>query len=159
MSFVIDFNEEEVSKGFELVAEGKYEATIVNAKSEVFEGNPNIAFDVEIRSDVPQAHQGVKIQYNTLYLVSTVAEFEENTKNKRNSFLKACGYSGKQKLNLDEVVRNIIGKPVLVYVKHKASKKDPEQKFAHVTFVAESKVNPSAQEMPSIQVGEKDLPF
>lgn len=159
MGFKINFDEENVSKGFELVAEGKYEATIINAKAEVFEGNPNIAFDVEIRSDVTQEHQGAKVLYNTLYLTSSVEEYKENTIKKRNSFLVACGYKGKADLDLDEVVRNIIGKPVLVYIKHKPSKKDPKQNFANVSFVAESKVNPPVQDVPPIKVGESDLPF
>ncbi|MEX3621887.1 DUF669 domain-containing protein [Viridibacillus arvi] len=159
MGFKINFDEENTSKGFELVEEGKYEATILNAKAEVFEGNPNIAFDVEIRSDVNQPHQGAKVLFNTLYLTSTVEEYKENTEKKRNSFLVACGYKGKQNLDLDEVVRNILGKSVLVYIKHKPSKKDPNQKFANVSFVAESKVNPPVPQGPPIVVGDDDLPF
>lgn len=159
MGFKINFDETNVSKGFELVAEGKYEATIINAKAEVYEGSPNIAFDVEIRSDVNQAHQGVKVLYNTLYLTSTVEEYKESTIQKRNSFLVACGYKGKSDLDLDEVVRNIIGKSVLVYIKHKPSKKDPNQKFANVSFVVESKVNPPQPSGPPITVGSDDLPF
>lgn len=159
MGFVIEFNEENTSKGFELVAEGKYEATIADAKVDVYDGNPNIGFDVLIRSDVNQPHQGALVQYNTLYLTSTVSEYKESTEQKRNSFLVACGYKGKQKLDLDEVVRNIVGKPVLVYIKHKPSKKDPNQKFANVSFVAESKVNSPQPSGPPITVGSDDLPF
>lgn len=159
MGFKINFDEENTSKGFELVEEGKYEATIINAKAEVFEGNPNIAFDVEIRSDFTQPHQGAKVLYNTLYLTSTVEEYKESTEKKRNSFLVACGYKGKQNLDLDEVVRNIIGKSVYVYIKHKASKKDPSQKFANVSFVAESKINPPQPTHEPIVVGDDDLPF
>lgn len=55
MGFKIDFDETNVSTGnFEMVEEGKYEATIINAKAEEFQGNYNIGFDVEIRSDVEQ---------------------------------------------------------------------------------------------------------
>lgn len=159
MGFKINFDEENVSTGFELVEEGKYEVTIINAKAEEFQGNWNIGFDVEIRSDVNQKHQGSKILYNTLYLTSSNPEYKESTEKKRNSFLVACGYKGKQNLDLDEVVRNIIGKSVLAYVKHVEDKKDPNKKYARVSFVAESKVNPPAPQGPPINVGSDDLPF
>lgn len=159
MSFKINFDEENVSTGFELVEEGKYEVTIINAKAEQFQGNWNIGFDVEIRSDVTQNHQGAKILYNTLYLTSNNAEYAESTEKKRNSFLVACGYSGKQSLDLDDVVRNIIGKSVYAYVKHVDDKKDASRKYARVSFVAESKVNPPQPTSAPIEVGSDDLPF
>lgn len=159
MSFKINFDEENVSTGFELVEEGKYEVTIINAKSEEFQGNYNIGFDVEVRSDVNQKHQGSKILYNTIYLSSNNPDYAENTQKKLNSFLVACGYSGKQSLDLDEVVRNIIGKSVYAYVKHVDDKNDPNRKYAKVSFVAESKVNPPESSGPSITVGDDDLPF
>lgn len=159
MGFKINFDEENVSTGFELVEEGKYEVTIINAKAEEFQGNYNIGFDVEIRSDVDQKYQGAKILYNTIYLTSSNPEYKESTEKKRNSFLVACGYTGKQSLDLDEVVRNIIGKSVYAYVKHVQDKNDPNKKYPRVSFVAESKVNPPAPQGPTITVGEEDLPF
>lgn len=160
MSFKINFDSENVSTGeFQLVAEGKYEASIINAEAKEWQGQYSIGFDVEIRSDVEQKHQGAKVLYNTLYLSSTNPEYAENTEKKRNSFLVACGYSGKQSLDLNEVVKNIIGKSVLVYIKHVEDKNDKERKYPRVTFVAESKVNPPQPTGPSIVVGEDDLPF
>lgn len=158
MGFKIDFDETNVSTGnFEMVEEGKYEATIINAKAEEFQGNYNIGFDVEIRSDVEQKHQGAKVLYNTLYLTSSIPDYKESTEKKRNSFLVACGYKGKQSLDLEQVVKEIIGKPVLVYVKHRKNKDD--KTFPHVTFVAESKVNSPQPTGPVITVGEDKLPF
>lgn len=159
MGFKINFDEENVSSGFEIVEEGKYEVTIINAKAEEFQGNWNIGFDVEIRSDVTQKHQGAKILYNTLYLTSSNPEYKESTEKKRNSFLVACGYKGKQNLDLEEVVKNIMGKSVLAYVKHVQDKKDSTKKYARVSFVAESKVNPPQPSGPPITVGSDDLPF
>ncbi|MGE7020442.1 DUF669 domain-containing protein [Solibacillus cecembensis] len=157
MGFKIDFDENNVLTGeFELVAEGKYEATILNAKAEEFQGNWNIGFDVEIRSDVTQKHQGAKVLYNTLYLSSSNPEYKESTEKKRNSFFVACGYKGKQSLDLEQVVNEIIGKAVYVYIKHRTKN---DKTFPHVTFVAESKVNPPVQQGAPIVVGEDDLPF
>ena len=67
MGFKINFDEEKVSTGFGLVEEGKYEVTIVTAEAKEWQGQYSIGFDVEIRSDVEQKHQGAKVLYNTLY--------------------------------------------------------------------------------------------
>lgn len=164
MSFKINFDEENVSTGeFQLVAEGKYEASIINAEAKEWQGQYSIGFDVEIRSDVNQKHQGAKVLYNTLYLSSANPKYAENTEKKRNSFLVACGYSGRQSLELDEVVKNIIGKNVLVYIKHVEDKNDKERKYPRVSFVAPSKVSknedPFANNNGPIEVSEDDLPF
>lgn len=159
MGFKINFDEENVSTGFELVKEGKYEVTIVNAKAEEFQGNHNIGFDVEIRSDFAQEHQGAKILYNTIYLSSSNPEYAESTQKKLNSFLVACGYTGKTQLDLNEVVNNIIGKSVYAYVKHRPDKNDATRVYPYVSFVAESKLNAPEPTGPAINVGDDDLPF
>ncbi|PFP72667.1 porphobilinogen deaminase, partial [Bacillus cereus] len=66
MSFKFKFDEENVSQGFGLVEEGKYEVTIIAAEAKEWQGQYSIGFDVEIRSDIEQKHQGAK--NNTLYL-------------------------------------------------------------------------------------------
>lgn len=71
----------------------------------------------------------------------------------------ACGSSGKQSLDLNEVVKNIIGKSVLVYIKHVEDKNDKERKYPRVTFVAQSKVNPPQPSGPPITVGSDELLF
>ncbi|MED3353406.1 DUF669 domain-containing protein, partial [Bacillus thuringiensis] len=137
MSFKFKFDEENVSQGFGLVEEGKYEVTMIAAEAKEWQGQYSIGFDVEIRSDIEQKHQGAKILYNTLYLTSSNPDYKEDTEKKRNSFLKACGYTGKQELDLNAVVHEILGKTVLAYVKHETKN---DKTFAKVKFVAPSNV-------------------
>jgi len=87
MSF-FKFDEENVNTGFELVVEGKYETVITNAVAgKTQNGKDKLAVDFEIRSDLPQNHQGAKILYNMF-------TFEHEVSMKIvNSLLKACGFS------------------------------------------------------------------
>ncbi|HFU7087185.1 TPA: DUF669 domain-containing protein [Bacillus cereus] len=156
MSFKFKFDEENVSQGFGLVEEGKYEVTILTAEENEWQGQYSIGFGVEIRSDIEQKHQGAKILYNTLYLTTNIEDYKEDTERKRNSFLKACGYTGKQELDLAVVVREIVGKTVLAYVKHETKN---DKTFAKVKFVAPSNVTPPQLSGPPINVGDDDLPF
>ncbi|MGG0360365.1 DUF669 domain-containing protein [Bacillus tropicus] len=156
MSFKFKFDEENVSQGFGLVEEGKYEVTIIAAEAKEWQGQYSIGFDVEIRSDIEQKHQGAKILYNTLYLTSSNQDYKEDTEKKRNSFLKACGYTGKQELDLNAVVHEILGKTVLAYVKHETKN---DKTFAKVKFVAPSNATPLQLSGPPISVGDDDLPF
>lgn len=156
MSFKFKFDEENVSQGFGLVEEGKYEVTIIAAEAKEWQGQYSIGFDVEIRSDIEQKHQGAKILYNTLYLTSNIQDYKEDTEKKRNSFLKACGYTGKQELDLTAVVRDILGKTVLAYVKHETKN---DKTFAKVKFVAPSNATLLQPSGPPISVGDDDLPF
>ncbi|MEK4745861.1 DUF669 domain-containing protein [Bacillus sp. FSL R9-9481] len=156
MSFKFKFDEENVSQGFGLVEEGKYEVTMIAAEAKEWQGQYSIGFDVEIRSDIEQKHQGAKILYNTLYLTNSNQDYKEDTEKKRNSFLKACGYTGKQELDLTAVVREILGKTVLAYVKHETKN---DKTFAKVKFVAPSNVTPPEPSGPPISVGDDDLPF
>ncbi|MDA1861171.1 DUF669 domain-containing protein [Bacillus cereus group sp. BY122LC] len=156
MSFKFKFDEENVSQGFGLVEEGKYEVTMIAAEAKEWQGQYSIGFDVEIRSDIEQKHQGAKILYNTLYLTSSNPDYKEDTEKKRNSFLKACGYTGKQELDLNAVVHEILGKTVLAYVKHETKN---DKTFAKVKFVAPSNATPLQLSGPPISVGDDDLPF
>lgn len=156
MSFKFKFDEENVSQGFGLVEEGKYEVTIIAAEAKEWQGQYSIGFDVEIRSDIDQNHQGAKILYNSLYLTSSIQDYAEDTEKKRNSFLKACGYTGKQELDLTVVVREIVGKTVLTYVKHETKN---GKTFAKVKFVAPSNATPPRPSGTPISVGDDDLPF
>lgn len=165
MGFKLTFDDSNVSTGFEIVKEGKYEATIIQAELKEFSGQWSIGFDVEIRSDVQQDHQGAKILYNSLYLTSSNAEYAESTEKKRNAFLVACGYTGKKELDMEQVVKEIVGKNVYAYVKHQESKDG--KVYPKVTFVAKSKVggesavseDPFANKNGPIEVSEDDLPF
>ena len=157
MGFKINFDSENVSTVFGLVKEGKYEVTIVAAEAKEWQGQYSIGSDVEIRSDIEQEHQGAKILYNTLYLTSANPEYAEDTEKKRNSFFVACGYTGKMDLDLDVVVKEIIGKSVLAYVKHDTDKNG--KTWAKVKFVAPSNATPAQADAPPITVGDQDLPF
>ncbi|MED1301724.1 porphobilinogen deaminase [[Bacillus thuringiensis] serovar konkukian] len=156
MSFKFKFDEENVSQGFGLVEEGKYEVTMIAAEAKEWQGQYSIGFDVEIRSDIEQKHQGAKILYNTLYLTSSNPDYKEDTEKKRNSFLKACGYTGKQELDLNAVVHEILGKTVLAYVKHETKN---DKTFAKVKFVAPSNVTPPQPSGPAVTIGDEMLPF
>ncbi|MBJ8024921.1 DUF669 domain-containing protein [Bacillus cereus] len=156
MGFKFKFDEENVSQGFGLVKEGKYEVTIIGAEEKEWQGQHSIGFDVEIRSDIVQEHQGVKLLYNSLYLTTNIEEYREDTERKRNSFFKACGYTGKQELDLPVVVREIVGKTVLAYVKHETKN---DKTFAKVKFVAPSNATSPQPSGPPINVGDSELPF
>lgn len=156
MGFKITFNEENaVSSEFELVKEGKYEATIISAELQEFNGEPNFSLGFEIRSDYKQDHQGAKILYNTVYLIGS-GEWAASTERKRDVFLKACGYRGKQELDLEKVEKEILNKNVLVTVKHKDVK---GKTYAKVTWIDESKLSPATAPDTNTNVGEDDLPF
>lgn len=168
MGFKLTFDDSNVSTGFELVKEGKYEVTILQAELKQIGDNWAINYDVEIRSDFKQDHQGAKILYNTLWLTSSNSEYAESTEKKRNSFLAACGYTGKRELDMEQVTKEIIGKNVYAYVKHRENNEG--KTFPHVTFVAKTKLEGGsgsvANEDPfannnkgPIEVSEDDLPF
>lgn len=162
MGFKINFNSENVSTGgFELVKEGKYEATIINAKAEEFNGSWNIGYDVEIRSDFEQDHQGAKILYNTLYLTSNNPEYAESTEKKVNAFVSAVGFTGVKQLDLDEVVKAAFGKQVFVYVKHQVNKTDPSKIYPRVSalYPTRNASNDPFSGSGPVEVEDSDLPF
>lgn len=158
MGFKINYDENVKPISYEIVAEGKYEVTILAAEVKVYNDSYSIGFDVEIRSDVEQSFQGSKVLYNALYLSPGIPDYEDNRKAKVNSFLNAFGYAGQKNLDAEEFARQIQGKTALAYVKHK--KPNSEGKvYPHVTFVAESKVNPPEYGGTNFVVGDDDLPF
>ncbi|MCA1029270.1 DUF669 domain-containing protein [Cytobacillus kochii] len=113
MSF-FKFDEENASTGFELVAEGKYEAVIQNAEAgETQGGKPKLSVDFEIRSDVPQNHQGAKVLYNTF-------TFEHEISVKIvNSLLKACGFANNHAFDsAEDMAKQLINKNLKITVKH-----------------------------------------
>lgn len=162
MGFKLNFDSSNVqTNNFETVKEGKYEATIIQAELEEFGGNYSIKFDVEIRSDVEQEHQGAKVLYNTLYLTTSNPDFAESTQKKVNAFLVACGYNGKQELDMEQVTKDIIGANVLAYVKHetKNDKTYPKVKFVGTSKFGVSQSPAANNDKGPIEVSEDDLPF
>ena len=155
MSF-FKFDESNASTAFELVAEGKYEAVIVNAEAGTTQaGKPKLSVDFEIRSDVNQNHQGAKILYNTF-------TFEHEVSVKIvNSLLKACGFSNNHVFNSpQDMAQQLFNKHLEVTVKHEEYTKDGEKrKAAKAKYYDASKVSPPQSAGQSITVGEGDLPF
>lgn len=158
MSF-FKFDESNASTGFELVAEGKYEAVIVNAEAgKTQAGKPKLSVDFEIRSDVPQNHQGAKVLYNTFTFEHEVSVRIVN------SLLKACGFSNNHVFNSpDELAKELINKNLKITVKHEEYEKvvDGEKQkrtAAKAKYYDVSDVNPIMQS-GAITIGDSDLPF
>lgn len=159
MSF-FKFDEENASAGFELVAEGKYEAVIVNAEAGLTQAKkPKLSVDFEIRSDVPQNHQGAKVLYNTF-------TFEHEVSVKIvNSLLKACGFpNGHPFTSPEDMAKQLINKNLKITVKHEEYEKvvDGEKQkrtAAKAKYYDVSDVNPISQSGATFTIGDDDLPF
>lgn len=158
MSF-FKFDEENASTGFELVAEGKYEAVVLNAEAgKTQAGKPKLTVDFEIRSDVPQNHQGAKIQFNTFTFEHEVAVRIVN------SLLKACGFPNNHSFSsADDMAKQLINKNLKITVKHEEYEKvvDGEKQkrtAAKAKYYDVSDVNPISQG-GGIHIGDDDLPF
>lgn len=155
MSF-FKLDSENVTSGFELVAEGKYEAVILNAEpGKTQAGKDKLSVDFEIRSDVNQAHQGAKVLYNTF-------TFEHEVSVKIvNSLLKACGFPHGQPFDsAQDMANQLIGKHLEINVKHEKYMKDGQERTAaKAKYYDVSKTNAPFQSAPPVQVGDEDLPF
>jgi hypothetical protein len=159
MSF-FKFDKTNVSTGFELVAEGKYEAVIQNAVAKDFQGHPTLELDFEIRSDVSQPHQGAKILYNTFYFHNDNPEYQENNIKRINSLIDACGFpDGTEFNNADDMAKKLYNKSLLITVKHQEDKKDKTKKYAKAKYFDVSKVNSPSPVGEPITIGDSDLPF
>ena len=159
MSF-FKFDETNASSGFELVAEGKYEAVVQNAVAGLTNNKePKLTVDFEIRSDVNQPHQGAKVMYNTFTFSHEVSVKIVN------SLLKATGFAnGHNFTDASDMARQLIGRHLEITVKHEEYEKVVEGEKKKLT-AAKAKYydltkagSPSGQSAP-ITVGEKDLPF
>lgn len=157
MSF-FKFDEENASAGWELPAEGKYEAVIVNAEAGKTQAQkPKLSVDFEIRSDVPQNHQGAKVLYNTF-------TFEHEVSVKIvNSLLKACGFAnGHPFKDPEDMAKQLINKNLKITVKHEEYEKvvDGEKvkrTAAKAKYYDVSDVNPISQ--GGITISDDDIPF
>ena len=153
MSF-FKFDETNVAKtGFELVAEGKYEAVIINAEAgKTYNGKDKLTVDFEIRSDVQQAHSGAKILYNTFTFEHEVAVKIVN------GFIKACGFpNGHPFDSPQDMAQQLFNKNLLITVKHEEYTKDGEKrKAAKAKYfdVTKFPVNNAP-----ITVSDEDVPF
>lgn len=158
MSF-FKFDEENASAGWELPAEGKYEAVIVNAEPrKTSAGKPMMNVDFEIRSDVPQNHQGAKVLYNTFTFEHEVSVRIVN------SLLKACGFANNHAFSSPEdMAKQLINKNLKITVKHEPYEKvvDGEKQkrtAAKAKYYDVSDVNPVMQ-AGGVTIGDDELPF
>ncbi|MBD5798378.1 hypothetical protein BHU24_05135 [Bacillus pseudomycoides] len=158
MSF-FKFDETNVNTGFELVAEGKYEAVIVNAEAgKTQAGKDKLSVDFEIRSDVSQNHQGAKVLYNTFTFEHEVSVRIVN------SLLKACGFGNNHVFtSADDIGKQLINKNLKITVKHEEYDKvvdgqKQKRTAAKAKYYDVSDVNPVTSGSPVV-VGESELPF
>ncbi|EOO73377.1 DUF669 domain-containing protein [Bacillus cereus] len=158
MSF-FKFDETNVNTGFELVAEGKYEAVIVNAEAgKTQAGKDKLSVDFEIRSDVPQNHQGSKVLYNMFTFEHEVSVRIVN------SLLKACGFGNNHAFtSAEDMGKQLINKNLKITVKHEEYEKVVDGKkekriAAKAKYYDVSEVNPVTSANPVV-VGDDDLPF
>lgn len=153
MSF-FKMDEVEEVKGFELPKPGKYEATIVNAVAKKTQaGKDMMVVDFEIRSDVPQDHQGAKVMYNNFTFEHPIAQgiFK--------SLLKAAGFTDNDTFNsCEDMANKLINRNLEIGVKHEDDSKGN-------TYAKSSYYNPSNVDSPTpvdnapVELGDDDLPF
>lgn len=158
MSF-FKFDEEKAVTGFELVAEGKYEATILNAVAGKTQGGDDkITVDFEIRSDVPQKHQGAKVQFNTFTFKNEIAVGIVH------SLLKAAGFaSGHPFKSPEDMANQLIGRNLEITVRHEEYEKTVDgvkekRKAAKAKYYNKSAVGP-VETGAAFTIGDDDIPF
>ncbi|WP_259418294.1 DUF669 domain-containing protein [Bacillus toyonensis] len=152
MSF-FKMDEVEEVKGFSLIEVGNYEVVVLNAAEGLTEkGKPKLTIDFEIRSDVPQDHQGQKVRYTTF-------TFEHpKARGIAKSFFKACGMPGNYNPQSPaQMAKDVFNKHLNVYITH--DKKDDGRVFPKVSSYRASKVNPPMQTSAPVIIGDSDLPF
>lgn len=154
MSF-FTFDEEKVSTGgFEMVAEGTYEATITNAEStKTKSGDDMLTLTYEIRSDYTQNHQGAKFMFNNFTFGT------DGAKGIVQGLIKSAGFPNGQKFaSLEDMAKQLYGKGLQIVVKHEPDYKDPTIKRARVKYTQPSSIA-APQGSGPVTVSEKDLPF
>lgn len=152
MSF-FKMDEVEEVKGFELPKPGKYEAVIINAVAKKTQaGKDMLVVDFEIRSDVPQDHQGAKVLYNNFTFEHPIAQGIVK------SLLKAAGFTDNDTFaSCEDMANKLINKNLEIGVKHEEGNNG--NMYAKSSYYNPSTANPPAQITPPVQVGDDDLPF
>lgn len=155
MSF-FKFDAENASTSFELVAEGKYEVTIINAEAGLTQvGDDKLTVDFEIRSDVPQNHQGAKVLYNMFTFKHEVAVKIVN------SFILACGFEhGHNFTSPQDMAQQLLGKNLKITVKHEQYEKVVDGQKQQRTAAKAKYFDPSdVAPLVSAPLNDDDLPF
>lgn len=140
-------NHEEAGNGFELIAPGDYEVTVINYEmKQSANGNNRIVVDYEIRSDVPQAHQGQKILFDNFTIT-------ENSMWRLQAISKAAQFpQGMTFSSYKEWAETLRNKTLIVTVGHREYNGN---KYPEVKGFKESRVAATQ----GVSVSENDLPF
>ncbi len=144
-------NHEEAGQGFELIAPGDYEVTVINYEMKKAEsGNNRITVDYEIRSDVPQNHQGQKILYDG-FTITEKAMWRLQAVSKAAKFPDGLSFN-----SYKEWADTLLHKNLVVTVGHREYNGN---KYPEVKGFKESQVGAPAPQGGPITVGEDDVPF
>lgn len=144
-------NHEEAGQGFELIAPGDYEVTVINYEmKKANTGNNRITVDYEIRSDVPQNHQGQKILYDG-FTITDSAMWRLQAISKAAKFPDGLSFN-----SYKEWADTLLNKNLVVTVGHREYNGNM---YPDVKGFKESQVDAPMQSGPSVQVGDDDLPF
>lgn len=140
-------NHEEAGNGFELIAPGDYEVTVINYEmKQSTNGNNRIVVDYEIRSDVPQPHQGQKILFDN-FTITENAMWRLQAISKAAQFPQGMTFS-----SYKEWADTLRNKTLIVTVGHREYNGN---KYPEVKGFKESKVVATQ----AVNVTENDLPF
>ncbi|WP_054767304.1 DUF669 domain-containing protein [Lysinibacillus parviboronicapiens] len=144
-------NHEEAGQGFELIALGDYEVTVINYEmKQANSGNNRITVDYEIRSDVPQNHQGQKILYDGFTIT-------DNAMWRLQAISKAAKFPNGVTFNsYKEWADLLLHKNLVVTVGHREYNGN---KYPEVKGFKESQVAPPALQGGSITVTDDQVPF
>lgn len=148
MGFKIDRSKAEKRENIEA---GWYEVTVINATPSVAKsGNKLIAVDYEIRSDVPQGAQGMKIRFDNFTLT-------ENAEWKIQQFFEAVNFpDGMDFEDEMDAMKTAVGRALRVEVNLEEYN---GYKNAKVKNYELSNLGTPVADGPPIFVGEKELPF
>lgn len=144
MGFKINHEE---AKGFELIEPGDYEVTVINYElKKATTGNNRISVDYEIRSDVPQNHQGQKVLYDNFTIT-------DNAMWRLQAVAKAAGFPDGMEFNsYKEWADTLLNKNLVITVGHKTYNGNT---YPEVKGFKESKVEAPEK----VTVTEDDIPF
>ncbi|MFJ5564804.1 DUF669 domain-containing protein [Lysinibacillus xylanilyticus] len=144
-------NHEEAGTGFELIAKGDYEVTVINYETKNEPGkNPRITVDYEIRSDVPQSHQGQKILYDG-FTITEKAMWRLQAISKAAKFPNGLSFN-----SYKEWADTLLNKNLVITVGHREYNGNT---YPEVKGFKESQVEAPAPQGGPITVSDDQVPF
>lgn len=148
-----------------LIPEGKYEAVIKSAFLDMTKGGTEfINVQLIVRNDVEQIYQN-KYIFHSIWKKKEPNEADKNCDGfSAQQLFKLCKAidipENKEFENLEQMLAELVGKPVLVGIKHDEYNGYKQEK---VSFVAKTKFPDCKHEFkkkePEIEVDDSDLPF